>query len=233
MGCATMTEQKVAEAVDLPIEWWDIDRLKPYTKNAKNHPKKQVQQLANSMREFGFAANKAIEVEPDGTIINGHGRRLGAYEAELKKVPIVVRSDLTPTQIKAYRLLDNRVAESTYDTELMSAEMIELQADSFDLTQFYDERDLEFLAGEDLGAIDLGAIGADIGEEVREYADATDAAIHEEDSKTVPVSKALGFTGVTGTQRRAISLMMTHIEAMTGLEGADALAKFAQETIEQ
>ena len=87
--------------------------IKPYTKNAKKHPKKQIEQVANSIKEFGM--NQPIVVDKDGVIIVGHGRyeackHLGWTNEEiLKHVKIV---DLTKEQANAYRLADNKLIVS-------------------------------------------------------------------------------------------------------------------------
>lgn len=220
-----MTKNSAFE--NLKIERWTIEDLVPYAQNAKHHPPAQVSKLAASMQEFGFPDNKAIEVDSEKVIINGHGRRLAALKAGLKTVPVVVRSDLTPTQVKAYRLIDNSSAESSYDTNLMSSEMIELQMADFDLTMHFDARDLEFLAGDDLGDMDFSELGADVKAEAEEYAASTEQAVEDSEKQTVPVSKALGFSSVTGSERRKLGLLVKHAEAVTGLTGAAALSEFA------
>lgn len=77
--------------------------IKPYDKNAKKHPKKQVQQVANSIKEFGF--NQPIVVDKNGVLIVGHGRLEAAKLLGLKEVPTIT-VDLTEEQAKAYRLAD-------------------------------------------------------------------------------------------------------------------------------
>lgn len=109
--------------------------IRPYSKNAKKHPKKQVEQIANSIREFGM--NQPIVVDKDGVIIVGHGR----YEAlqllgwEVK--PEWVRTvDLTEEQAKAYRLADNKLNESDWDMDLVIEELKDLSPEMLDLTGF-------------------------------------------------------------------------------------------------
>jgi len=213
--------------IDIPVTWVSPESLIPYANNAKNHPKAQVKKIAASMKEFGFTSNKAIEVDSDMVVINGHGRRLASIEAKLDKVPVVIRADLTPLQVKAYRLIDNSTAESNYDTELMSAELIDLKSEDFDLLSHFDERDLDFLAGDDLGEMDLSELGANVAEEADEYSRSTEDVIEETDEKVVPVSKVLGFSTVTGSEKRKLALLMAHAESMTNLKGSAALSAFA------
>lgn len=116
-------------------------KITPYSLNAKKHPKKQIEQVANSIKEFGM--NQPIVVDKFGVIIVGHGRyeackSLGWSEEEiLKHVKIV---DLTEEQAKAYRLADNKLNESDWDMELVLQELKGLSEDMFALTGF--DRDL-------------------------------------------------------------------------------------------
>ena len=109
--------------------------IRPYEKNAKKHPKKQVEQVANSIKEFGM--NQPIVVDKNGVIIVGHGR----YEAikslgwEVKPEWIKV-VDLTEEQANAYRLADNKLNESEWDMPLVLAELKDLSDEMFDLTGF-------------------------------------------------------------------------------------------------
>lgn len=110
-------------------------KITPYSLNAKKHPKKQIEQVANSIKEFGM--NQPIVVDKFGVIIVGHGR----YEAlqslgwEIKDEYIKV-VDLTEEQAKAYRLADNKLNESDWDMELVLQELKGLSDDMFALTGF-------------------------------------------------------------------------------------------------
>jgi len=115
--------------VDISME------IKPYEKNAKKHPKKQIEQVAASIKEFGM--NQPIVVDAQGVIIVGHGR----YEAlKLLGWPVkpewVKTVDLTEEQAKAYRLADNKLNESDWDMALVVEELKELSAPMLDLTGF-------------------------------------------------------------------------------------------------
>ena len=126
-------------------------KITPYSLNAKKHPKKQIEQVANSIKEFGM--NQPIVVDKFGVIIVGHGRyeackSLGWSEEEIfKHVKIV---DLTEEQAKAYRLADNKLNESDWDMNLvveelkgLSNEMLELTGFDSDLIIEPDEKDDE------------------------------------------------------------------------------------------
>lgn len=111
--------------------------VKPYPKNAKMHPDKQVRQIAASIKEFGF--NQPIVVDTAGVIIVGHGRYRAATEIlKMAEVP-VIELELTPEQVKAYRIADNKLAESEFDFELLLPELKELSPAMLELTGFTNE----------------------------------------------------------------------------------------------
>lgn len=208
-------------------ETWAVTRLVPYERNAKKHDPKQVAKIAESIRMHGWTTR--IVVEEDGTIIAGHGRRLASIQLGLETVPVLVLKGISKEQAAALRLIDNKVQEGGYDTDLLSLELKELHADlGLDMSKFFDERDLQF-AIEDLGEIDLLSLSEDISFEVAEQTERTQNQIVEADTKLVPLTKVLGFSQVTGEQGRLIKHMLALIEKETGLQGADALTAFARE----
>lgn len=107
-----------------------IEQLIPYEKNAKKHPKKQVRQVADSIKEFGF--NQPIVVDKNNVVIVGHGRLEAAKLLGLKEVP-VLQVDLTEEQAKAYRLADNKLNESEWDMDLVIEELKGLNLQGFDV----------------------------------------------------------------------------------------------------
>ena len=111
----------------LNIVYRQIKDLKPYKKNAKKHNKEQVEQIANSIKEFGFT--QPVIVDKNNEVVAGHGRILGAKKAGLKSVPTVCLEDLTEEQIKAYRLVDNKLNESEWDYSLLDEELENLTED--------------------------------------------------------------------------------------------------------
>lgn len=111
----------------------EISRVKPYEKNAKKHPKKQVEQVAASIKEFGF--NQPIVIDKKGVIIVGHGRLEAAKLLGMTDVP-VIEVDLTEEQAKAYRLADNKLNESEWDMKLAVDELKELSEEMQGLTGF-------------------------------------------------------------------------------------------------
>lgn len=128
----------------IQIVYKKIGDLKPYKKNAKKHPKEQVERIANSIKEFGFT--QPVIIDKDNCVVAGHGRILGAKKAGLKTIPTVKLESLTEEQIKAYRLVDNKTNESDWDFSLLDeelgilAETVDMNLFGFDLD---DETDIE------------------------------------------------------------------------------------------
>ena len=113
------------------IEQWEIDRIKPYDKNPRRNDK-AVEAVAKSIREFGF--RQPIVVDSGGVIVVGHTRYKAALKLGLKTVPVHVAADLSPQQARAYRLADNRTAETAeWDVDLLPIELGELRGDGVDL----------------------------------------------------------------------------------------------------
>lgn len=118
--------------------------MKPYENNPRNNAD-AVAYVANSIKEFGFRA--PIIVDENNVIIAGHTRFLAAGELELKEVPCLVANDLTPEQVKAYRIADNKIAEhSTWENDLLAMELQELNAFNFDFESIgFDEWEIDTL----------------------------------------------------------------------------------------
>jgi DNA modification methylase len=115
----------------MEIELRSIADVKPYEKNPRQN-EKAVDAVATSLREFGF--RQPIVVDAEGVIICGHTRWKAAQKLGLAQVPVHVARDLTPEQVKAYRLADNATGElATWDYELLPLELADLKASSFNL----------------------------------------------------------------------------------------------------
>lgn len=95
--------------------------ITPYENNPRRNDA-AVEYVANSVREFGF--KQPIVIDKDGVIIAGHTRYKAAQKLGLDEVPCVMADDLTPEQVKAYRLADNKVGEaSQWDFDLLDIEL--------------------------------------------------------------------------------------------------------------
>ncbi|MEI6730382.1 MAG: ParB N-terminal domain-containing protein, partial [Pseudomonadota bacterium] len=119
------------------VQEQSIDKIIPYARNARVISDSAVDKVAASIKEFGW--RQPIVVDCENVIVCGHTRFLAAKKLGLENVPVHVATDLSTTQIKAYRLADNRVhEESTWDTDLLALELEELGDLDFnlDLTGF-------------------------------------------------------------------------------------------------
>lgn len=105
-----------------------IDSLTPYKNNAKKHPKKQIEQIMNSITEFGMIDPIGIWGD-DNIIVEGHGRYLACKKLGITEVPCIRLDSLTDEQRKAYTLAHNKVAESDYDWDLIDLELQDLDID--------------------------------------------------------------------------------------------------------
>jgi DNA modification methylase len=113
------------------VELRNITEIKPYPHNPRYNDQ-AVDAVAASIRKFGF--RQPIVVDEDGVIIVGHTRYKAALKLGLEVVPVHVARELTPAQIKAYRIADNQTATlSQWDDNLLPLELAELQAMDFDL----------------------------------------------------------------------------------------------------
>ena len=102
-----------------------------------------------ALKEFGF--RQPIVVDSDGVIICGHTRMKAARKLGLKKVPVHVATDLSPEQVKALRVADNKTGElASWDFEILPIELADLQAMEFDMLEFgFDEDELAKLLSEE------------------------------------------------------------------------------------
>lgn len=109
----------------------DPNSLKPYERNPRKN-EKAVQAVVNSIREFGF--KQPIVIDKSGIIIVGHTRWQAAKLLGLLQVPVIEAKDLTPAQVKAYRITDNQTnALSDWDVDLLTLEIVDLQKMDVDL----------------------------------------------------------------------------------------------------
>ncbi len=115
----------------MKVELIEIGRVIPYARNPRKN-EAAIAKVAASIKEYGF--RQPIVVDEEMVIIAGHTRLQAAQTLALKKVPVHVATGLTPAQIKAYRLADNRTHEDAeWDEELLAIELGELNDLGFDL----------------------------------------------------------------------------------------------------
>jgi DNA modification methylase len=123
-----------------------IEDLKPDPANPRRHTKKQVRQIADSIRIFGF--NVPILIDGDSKIVVGHGRWLACHLLGITEVPTVCLDHLTPAQARAFMIADNKLAEiATWDDRLLAEQLQELSVHGLDFN-------IE-VTGFEMGEIDL------------------------------------------------------------------------------
>jgi ParB-like chromosome segregation protein Spo0J/DNA modification methylase len=121
--------------------------LRPYERNARTHSPDQVAAIAASIKEFGFTI--PVLVQPDRTIIAGHGRVEAAKLIGLAKVPTIVAADWSDAQVRAYVIADNKLAlQAGWDETILAGELEALRDDGFalDMTGFDDFEITDLLA---------------------------------------------------------------------------------------
>jgi ParB-like chromosome segregation protein Spo0J len=117
--------------LDLQIVWRDIDSLRPYQHNNKLHPPDQIDRVAASIREYSM--DQPVVLDRDGVIIKGHARWLALKQLGRKQVPTIARTDLSPAQVKAARIADNKSAVSDFDLDALSIDLGSLEDEGFDI----------------------------------------------------------------------------------------------------
>ncbi len=122
----------------MKIENINIDELKIYKNNAKNHPQSQIEKIANSIKKFGFKS--PIQIDENNVIIAGHGRYQACLQLGIKEIPAIKINDLSENEIKMLRIADNKVAESDWDLDMLKKELDELNEtynlDDFEIENF-------------------------------------------------------------------------------------------------
>ena len=117
---------------DLAIDYRSPESLVGYARNARTHTDAQIDQIANSIRKFGWT--NPILVDSNNGVIAGHGRVLAARKLGLTRVPVIALAHLTLDQKRAYILADNQLAlNAGWDKELLALELGELKDAGFEL----------------------------------------------------------------------------------------------------
>ena len=121
-----------AAARPLQIAYRAISELVPDPRNARTHPKRQIAQIAASIRSFGFT--NPILADEQGQLIAGHGRLLAAKQIGLAEVPVIELTGLSDAQKRALRLADNKIALGAgWDVEILKLELAELSLPEFEI----------------------------------------------------------------------------------------------------
>ena len=123
----------------MKVEQRKVSSLIPYAKNAKKHSDKQIQNVAKSIREYGFV--QPVVIDRGGIIVIGHCRVLAAKTLNMEEVPCVCVDDLTPEQVNALRIVDNKTNESEWDIDTLEADLLSLDLSEFDFDWDSDEKE--------------------------------------------------------------------------------------------
>lgn len=113
----------------MQIKQIDPRALTPYGKNTKKHDQTQIDNVAESIRQFGFV--QPVVVDKENTIVIGHCRVLASIQLGMDTVPCVAVDDLTPEQVQALRIVDNKTNESPWDFAMLELELSEISLDGF------------------------------------------------------------------------------------------------------
>ena len=107
-----------------------VKDLIPYDRNTKKHDKTQINNVAESIKQYGFV--QPIVIDKDNVVVIGHCRLLAAKQLKMKEVPCVCVEDLTDEQVKALRIVDNKSNESEWDFDILPDELADLDFSDFD-----------------------------------------------------------------------------------------------------
>lgn len=107
-----------------------VKDLIPYDRNTKKHDKTQINNVAESIKQYGFV--QPIVIDRNNVVVIGHCRLLAAKQLKLKEVPCVCVEDLTEEQVKALRIVDNKSNESEFNFDILADELAELDLSNFD-----------------------------------------------------------------------------------------------------
>jgi ParB-like chromosome segregation protein Spo0J len=129
------------------LEYLPVTQLTAYETNSRTHSAEQINQIAASINEFGFT--NPVLIDPDNTIIAGHGRVQAAKQIGMDEVPCLRLSHLTEAQRKAYVIADNKLAlNAGWDDELLRQEIAELKDIEFDISLLgFSEEELNLIEG--------------------------------------------------------------------------------------
>ena len=176
----------------MKIETINIEKLIPYARNPRNNDN-AVDEVASSIKEFGF--RQPIVVDTDMVIVAGHTRYLACKKLDIKTVPIHIADSLSPNQIKAFRIADNRVNQnSTWDYDLLKLEFDDLPDVDKLLTGFSQEEMNSILNGWE-SDIDLPSVDGDVMEGINQTIKIEVEGDYKEDAIDL-IKKALDETSI-------------------------------------
>ena len=127
-----------------------ISDIKPYTQNTKKHDDVQINNVAESIKQYGFV--QPIVIDRNNVVVIGHCRLLAAKKLKMEYVPCVCVDDLTDEQVKALRIVDNKSNESPWDFDFLTDELTEINLDAFnfDFGVSFEDDDTEIKEREEI-----------------------------------------------------------------------------------
>jgi DNA modification methylase len=159
-----LAEKRQKSKIEWPadkVERRSVASLTPYARNARTHSPEQVDQIAASIREWGWTT--PVLVDEEGGIIAGHGRVLAAQKLGIAEIPVMIAAGWTEAQRRAYVLADNKLAlNAGWDNELLKVELQDLQSLGFEvpLIGFGDDELAALLADRSSGLTDPDEVPA-------------------------------------------------------------------------
>jgi len=157
------------------VEKWKIEKLIPYARNARTHSEAQVNQIAASIKEWGWTT--PVLVDEQGGIIAGHGRTLAAQKLKMTDVPVMVAKGWSDAKKRAYIIADNKLAQNAdWDNEMLALELGELGDLGFDL-------DLTGFAADEIAEL----LSLEEDEDDSKYSKKIDAPVYEPTGDCPPI----------------------------------------------
>ena len=180
--------------MNLKIEYLPIEEIKPYAGNAKLHPAEQIEQIKNSIKEFGFDDPIAIW---NGEIVEGHGRYIAAQELDIDTVPVIRLDHLTDAQRRAYNIAHNKLTmNSGFNFDLLQ---LELESLELDMTDFgFTEAEILELTVDDSEETGKEPSGVQNTTPVDVYHGEDNGIVYSENNPTIPTQPSGG--GVSGEE---------------------------------
>ena len=129
--------------------------LIPYEDNPKQHPQKQIEHIKESIRLTGF--DQPIVIDKENVIIKGHGRRLAALELGVATVP-VIKLNISNTDARAARILDNKASESDWDLKLLLEELEDLN----EIYTGFDEQEIDKMLATLNDSLDIDELNEEV-----------------------------------------------------------------------
>lgn len=119
--------------MEYKIELINIEDIKEYERNPKLHPLLQIKKIRQSIEKFGFRFPILLNNKEERTIVAGHGRFLAAKELDYKQIPCFFADDMSEEQITAFRIIDNKVSESSYNSEFLMGELKQMEDEHLEI----------------------------------------------------------------------------------------------------